>query len=150
MRLRGLSPSDVEDLVQEVFARAFSESARSAYDGLRPYRNYLYAIARNLAVQRARGAPRHTVSFDETSLHDELHELHAIAPSPERILEARHSSRSLRVFVRRLAPDQRQVFVLRFAHDYSAERIAQKLGWSSYRVKQVEQRLRKSMRRWLG
>lgn len=30
--------------------RAFAPRARAAYDGLRPYRNYLFTIARNLAA----------------------------------------------------------------------------------------------------
>ena len=38
------------ELVQEVFLRAFSEKARNAYDGLRPFRPYLMRIVRNLLI----------------------------------------------------------------------------------------------------
>jgi RNA polymerase sigma factor (sigma-70 family) len=48
--LRHLRPaaSELEDLVQEVFTKAFRPESRRSYDGLRPYGPYLYAIARNL------------------------------------------------------------------------------------------------------
>lgn len=47
-------PSAVADLSQEVFARAFSASARSAYDERRPYGPYLNAIAKNCLVDLLR------------------------------------------------------------------------------------------------
>jgi DNA-directed RNA polymerase specialized sigma24 family protein len=51
-RVRGID--DVEDLVNETFARAFTDRARKSYDGKRPYGPYLAAIARNLLVDEAR------------------------------------------------------------------------------------------------
>ena len=47
-------PQDLADLVQEVFMRAFSREGRQAYDGLRDYGPYLFAIARNVLVDWAR------------------------------------------------------------------------------------------------
>jgi RNA polymerase sigma factor (sigma-70 family) len=47
-RVSGVPAADVADLVQEVFARAFRESARYSYDGIREYGPFLYAIARNV------------------------------------------------------------------------------------------------------
>jgi RNA polymerase sigma-70 factor (ECF subfamily) len=47
-------PDDLADLVQDVFMRAFSERGRRAYDGLRDYGPYLYAMARNVLVDWAR------------------------------------------------------------------------------------------------
>jgi RNA polymerase sigma factor (sigma-70 family) len=51
-------PDDLADLVQEVFMRAFSEKGRRAYDGLRDYGPYLYAIARNALVDWVRSRIR--------------------------------------------------------------------------------------------
>lgn len=59
-------PSAVADLSQEVFARAFSESARSSYDPARPYGPYLNAIAKNCLVDLVRKR-RRDVACD---LHD--------------------------------------------------------------------------------
>ena len=49
--------SAVADLIQEVFVRAFSESARRGYDGIREFAPYLTTIARNCFFDalRARG-----------------------------------------------------------------------------------------------
>src|SRR6478736_7088326 len=47
-------PYDLDNALQETFTRAFRESARVGYDGLHSYRNYLFAIARNLVVDEFR------------------------------------------------------------------------------------------------
>ena len=47
-------PFDLDNALQETFARAFKESARLGYDGLHPYKNYLLAIARNLVLDEVR------------------------------------------------------------------------------------------------
>src|SRR4051794_26188068 len=55
-RIRPPSPFEVGAVVQEAFARAFTEKARGAYDGASDYLQYLAAIARNelLNQQRSR------------------------------------------------------------------------------------------------
>jgi RNA polymerase sigma factor (sigma-70 family) len=59
-RFAGVRDSfDLESLVQEVFARAFEERARLAYDGLRPLGAFLRGIARNLVLDRLRKHVRH-------------------------------------------------------------------------------------------
>ena len=45
---------DIDNALQETFARAFSERARLSYDGLRSYQVYLLAIARNLVLDEFR------------------------------------------------------------------------------------------------
>jgi RNA polymerase sigma-70 factor, ECF subfamily len=47
-------PFDLDNALQETFMRAFKESARVGYDGLHPYKSYLYAIARNLVLDEFR------------------------------------------------------------------------------------------------
>jgi RNA polymerase sigma factor (sigma-70 family) len=47
-------PFDLDNAIQETFARAFKESARLGYDGLNSYKNYLLAIARNLVIDEFR------------------------------------------------------------------------------------------------
>ena len=38
----------LESAVQDVFLKAFRDTARLAYDGQRPFKGYLFTIARNL------------------------------------------------------------------------------------------------------
>jgi RNA polymerase sigma-70 factor (ECF subfamily) len=47
-------PFDLDNALQETFVRAFKESARVGYDGLHPYKSYLFAIARNLVLDEFR------------------------------------------------------------------------------------------------
>jgi RNA polymerase sigma factor (sigma-70 family) len=64
----GVLSADVADLVQDVFLKAFSVSARRAYDGRRPFGPYLLTIARNTLIDRARRAkweiPTETASLE--------------------------------------------------------------------------------------
>src|SRR5437899_552364 len=63
----GVGYAEVEDLVQEIFARAFSERARLAYDGQRDFGPYLSILARNVVVDWARKKKRE-IYFEETDL----------------------------------------------------------------------------------
>jgi RNA polymerase sigma factor (sigma-70 family) len=55
LRFSGFSqPFDLDNALQETFARAFKESARMGYDGLHSYKNYLIAIARNFVLDELR------------------------------------------------------------------------------------------------
>src|SRR6185436_19449677 len=54
----GWRDDEIADIVQEVFARSFSHSARASYDGERDYAPYLYAVARNVLTDRARRVGR--------------------------------------------------------------------------------------------
>jgi RNA polymerase sigma-70 factor (ECF subfamily) len=60
----GVRAENLEDLVQEIFAKAFSERARLAFDGLRDYGPFLFTLARNVVVDWARKKGRE-VSLDE-------------------------------------------------------------------------------------
>src|SRR5262245_19722724 len=57
------SAADLEDRVHDVFVRAFSDGARLAYDGLTPYKNYLYTVARNLVIDDFRKKERALVEY---------------------------------------------------------------------------------------
>jgi RNA polymerase sigma factor (sigma-70 family) len=141
LRHRGCVAADLEDVVQEVFVRAFAEAARLAYDGLRPYRNYLFTIARNLVLQRARSPAPHMLPYDELHAHGDLPSL---LSAPDRALDAHRKWRRL---ARTLTEEERVLLELRYGRQYSAERAAEALGWSTYRVKLAERRLRRSMQR---
>jgi len=56
--------SEVVDVVQDAFIRAFDAKARLAYDGLRDYGPYLSTICRNLVTDRARRRGREVSTED--------------------------------------------------------------------------------------
>ena len=135
---------EVDNVVQEVFVRAFSESARDAYDGLRPYRNYLFTIARNLITDHRRKAKRVHVSMDTTGGDGAAVQLAGDerAPPDQALLDG-EVRRLAAEFVAGLDDRQRDVFEARFTHGWSVERCARELAISEYRVKRTEKRLRK-------
>ncbi len=74
--------TDVPDLVQEVFARAFEPQTRRSFDGAREYGPFLRQIARNVVVdhlrRRQRQMTRDTEALvDEISVDGRPHELPA-------------------------------------------------------------------------
>lgn len=53
-----LSSSNLADIVQETFVKAFSRTGRQGYDGTRAYAPYILAIARNCLIDWLRRARR--------------------------------------------------------------------------------------------
>jgi RNA polymerase sigma-70 factor (ECF subfamily) len=132
-------PADLADLVQEVFLRAFSEKNRQAYDGLRDYGPYLYAIARNILVDWARVQGREIPSpWEELEAAIEMtpateDEVSWATPATVRVVESYLSS---------LPPDLREVHRLRHENGLSQEQAAAKLGLSRQNLRTLERRLR--------
>jgi len=127
-----------DEAVQEVFARAFAEAARLAYDGLRPYRNYLFTIARNYLIDLARGRRRE-------SLVVEGPEVAEAPPSTgaEEIAGSRELTALCEAFVQALAPAERAVFDARFRQGLSIALAARQAGLTEHRVKRCEAAVRK-------
>ena len=139
----GLPDADVRDVIQEAFARAFSATARQRYDGLRPFRNYLMRIVRNLLVDRARLAGRVELDpdiGDEPGEDEDAEEEMARG----RLAEATHA------FVQGLDPEQRELVRLRFEEEQSQDAVAATMGVSRRRVRTLEKRVREGLARHLA
>jgi len=143
VRVRGATDEATErDLIQEVFARAFTPRARDAYDGIRPYGAYLRRIAKNLLIDRVRTAGR------DISLEDDDADiaLEAEPPEPAEWVEQR---RETAAYVASLAPVLRQLVKLRFEDELSQDQAAEALGVSRRRVRTLEARIQKGLRKVL-
>lgn len=127
---------DVDDVVSEALARAYSASDWSRIDR---GRGYLFTIARNLLFDAARR--RSIVSFHRMADLDTLH-LADDAPSTEAIVCAQDELRRLQEIVDELPLQCRRVFLLRRVHERSLQEIAVELGLS---VSTVEKHLAKAM-----
>jgi len=134
----------VADFLQEVFARAFSPSARRNYDGRRDFGAYVMAIARNCFIDalRTRGREvRHTldemlISAEEgtTPVDDDLD------PRVRTVLVS---------YVAGLKPELKQVYLLRFADCRSQDDACAALGLSRRTLRTRESHLHKGLRRAL-
>jgi RNA polymerase sigma factor (sigma-70 family) len=144
-------PWDLETAAQEIFARAFSRNARRAYDGLRPYRNYLFTIARNYVVDSFREKKRVFVSLEDVpdQKRDVAEEPGEGGAGPEDFTLSRELEALLEKFVAALDPFEKEIFALRFAEGRSVEASARQAGVSDYRVKRTERRIKTRFYRFM-
>jgi RNA polymerase sigma-70 factor (ECF subfamily) len=119
----------VDDLVQETWLRVL-ERGRS-YDGASRFEPWLFAIARNLAIDHTR--KRRVVSLDSADADESEPALPTPvsgAPSPfeqaARSEDAQHLAQSLQT----LQPVYREALVLRFQEELSLQEISQVVGAS--------------------
>jgi len=135
----------VEDTVQNVFIRAFAESARLGYDGLRPYRNYLASIAKNLIIDehRARWRELFVEEIGDTVSPDTEHPWRAQLPStPEDCLRDVQLQQQVAAFIASLAAADQALFRVRFQQRQSVNATATILKVSEHHVKSREKRLK--------
>ncbi|HPF60845.1 MAG: RNA polymerase sigma factor [Gemmatimonadetes bacterium] len=115
LRSRGAASSELEDLVQEVFIRAFQ--GLDGWRGDAPLRGWLFRIAINLLRDRhRRGGGRIMVELMEDDRVDPA--------DPAGELEAREARERLQSGLATLSPLQRDVFRLRIEDGLGYDEIA--------------------------
>lgn len=142
-RVSGAPISEIADIVQEVFARAFSESARLAYDGTRSYAPFLDTIARNVLIDWARRRGR--------SVELSVEELESVPePEPEVAWADEDTMREVRAYLSTLSGDLRSVHEQRNVLGRSQADAATALGITRQRLRTLESRLREGLKRALS
>jgi RNA polymerase sigma factor (sigma-70 family) len=117
------SGGDADDIVQEAFLRAFR-----AFDGLRSAdaKAWLLAIVRNCHAtalqQQRRGGGTVPLGVDDAGV--EAPQLIAVDGDPERASIERDEQRALERLLAALAPEHREVLLLREMEDMSYREIA--------------------------
>jgi RNA polymerase sigma-70 factor (ECF subfamily) len=115
----GAGTSDVEDLAQETFFRAFRRLESWRQEA--PFRSWLFSIAGNILkdeFRRQRG--RRVISLEGQELRD--------ATDPEGDLHVAESEGRLRLALAGLPRLQREVFLMRVQQAWSYDEIAGALG----------------------
>jgi RNA polymerase sigma factor (sigma-70 family) len=138
---------EVENTVLETFARAFEPRTRLAYDGIRPYAQFLMGIARNVVLEQSR--TREVVAGlgpqDEGStLNWELGVL-GEGGSLEQQLEDQEVEGLLRNFKEGLSQEERQLFELRFTEGLAQESAAERVGLTRIQVRRREKGLKQRL-----
>lgn len=141
------------DLSQEVFVRAFSETGRQGYDGLRPYRPFLLRIAKNLWIDRLRKAGREVpiavaAGDDGPDAEDRLRP--APAPEPEADLDRQRLHETTRAYVATLDPELARFVTLRFVESRSQYEVLEAMGVTRRRVRTLERRALDGLRAYLA
>ena len=151
------SAADVQDLVHEVFIKAFSFSGRRNYDRVRGYWPYLRGITHNTVIDWHRRRrcepvlPGPDFAGADNALLDHWLTPPAPAPAPAPANEAMDDGTRtlLRDHLASLAPTLQQLHELRYHLDLSQAEVATRLGLSRQQVRTLEAKLRGSVRRAL-
>ena len=115
------SDTDAEDLVSDVFMRALRAIPR--YEPRQAFLAWLYRIARNAVIDRARRT-RIQISFEDALAHPGVDQI----VEPDAGLLALADKETVRAAIARLTPLQQEVIVLRFLEGFSTLEIAKLIG----------------------
>ena len=113
--------AEAEDLTSDVFMRALKAMPR--YEPRQAFLAWLYRIARNAVIDRARRGNRQ-VSYEDALEH----------PTPDQIVVpddqvlAHSDNETLRGALAKLTPLQQEVVVLRYLEGYSTQEVARIVG----------------------
>jgi RNA polymerase sigma-70 factor (ECF subfamily) len=153
-------PFDLDNALQETFVRAFKESARIGYDGLHPYKSYLFAIARNLVLDEFRNrevAMSHFIDhLDSVGPAEPVGEGEGAAPiaavsdapsggiSAEQEYLRRELGRLYAAFVARLDERDRTFFRSRFEEQRTQVDAGARCGLTHMQARTLEKKLRRA------
>jgi RNA polymerase sigma factor (sigma-70 family) len=155
--------SELEAAVQEVFRRAFEEKARTSYNGVNSFTNWVLAIARNMVINQFRNRE---ISFSEyisskderghlAIMDNEVTEefsglLHGMTVKrQDATFENSELKGLLGRFMKDLTEEDRQIMISRFAEGKGQEETAERLGSTRMKVRTAEARLRSRLRAFL-
>jgi RNA polymerase sigma-70 factor (ECF subfamily) len=131
--------ADVEDVVQEVFSRAFTQTARNGFDASLRYGAYVGTIARNVLIDWARQKQREPVVEPESQLATTAL---ALVPSLDDSV-MKHVS----LYLARCAPDLLRICELRYVEGRTQREICDSLGVTRQELRTKELRLLRALRR---
>lgn len=142
--------SEADDLAQETFARACA--GRASLSAAAPVAPWLYAIARNLCVDRLRRAGRRRGG--EGSLDEAAAEAPAGGSDPGYDLERRELRSSVAEAVDALPPEDREICLFYYFEGWSVAEIGRLTGRPAgtvkYRLFRIRALLRKRMEGCFG
>jgi len=140
----GFGSEEIADIVQEVFAKSFSVAARAAYDGVRDYGPYLYAVTRNVIADRSRRSRRELPTpweELERARDDDL------APSEERPPWADEATiTAVGEYLGTLDDGLKRLHRIRYIEGLSQREAAEQLGISRQNLRTLEAKLRDGLR----
>jgi RNA polymerase sigma-70 factor (ECF subfamily) len=138
--------SDVEDVVQTIFTKAFQKLG--SYRGTAPFEHWFMRLSVNTcydALRRRRNRPEHTVTdmlFDDENWQDRLGNIPS-GDDPERLEQARELVHTV---LDQVSDRARIVLTLQELEGRSIREIVGITGWSESLVKVQAFRARKEMR----
>jgi RNA polymerase sigma-70 factor (ECF subfamily) len=141
--------ADAEDLFHETFVNAL-KSAEVRFEGTGGFRAWIYRIARNLVINRARRASRGARALAEVASTQGIHGPKAPRASDEALADEQMRV-ALERAVARLPPTLSEVFHLRVSglrYEEIADVLECPVGTIKSRMNQMVTQLREELRPW--
>lgn len=132
--VRARTSAEAEDLVSEILAAALTSLNRFAGSEA-DFRGWLFTIAARRVVDELRRGARRVATVPYEVDADQR-----VTGSAEQTSLDRLGEQWVRAVLGRLAPDQREVLLLRVLGDLTVEQVATTLGKSPGAVKQLQRR----------
>ncbi|MGC9359140.1 MAG: RNA polymerase sigma factor [Anaerolineae bacterium] len=114
------SPGEAEDAAQETFLRAYTRL--HTYDSSRKFSSWILSIGSHYCIDRLRRRRGKTVSMEEIMSERWLPD---DDPRPEQSTLDHEREALIQSMLQEVAPQYREVLILRYWHDYSYEDIAE-------------------------
>ena len=134
--------AEAEDVTSDVFFKALRAMPR--YQPRQPFLAWLYRIARNSVIDRARRI-RPQVSFEDALRHPTADRV----VDPDARLDQLSDSAELRTAIKRLTPLQQDVIILRYVEGLDTREIARIIGRRDGTVRGIEFRALGALRGFL-
>ncbi len=147
---------ELEDAIQETFARAFRPRARLGYSGVQPYKPYLLGMARNLVIDEFRRRKREFAVFVPDGMEVGLVEASATSTvwsgerlSPEEEAIRRENRALVQDFLKTLDESHRALIRLLYVEQQSQEATGEALGVDRNKVRRMQRELRAKLLRFM-
>lgn len=138
------------DVAQDVFVKAFSESGRKSYDGVRPYGPFIRRITRNLLIDRARKSGREVpLDTGDDDDRDDAFVRPAEPVDAEAALDFKRLAEAARAFIEAQDEELARFVRLRFEEEQSQADVAKTMGVTRRRVRTLEERALSGLAKWL-
>jgi RNA polymerase sigma factor (sigma-70 family) len=147
----GVAGIDADSILQETFARVFAPSTRVHYDGVRPFKNYLFSIAKNLVLREYQRRER-VLPLDNTDeaadvlarrRSDSHPGLHSDERDPEVVFADSELHAVTKEFITTLDDEGKTFFLHRFVKGLTQEATAEAMQVTRARIKLIEKAQRK-------
>ncbi|MFA6552702.1 MAG: sigma-70 family RNA polymerase sigma factor [Candidatus Paceibacterota bacterium] len=127
------SKEDAEDLIQEVFTKAYLSFSKFKFTGSSPLA-YFYTIARNTIIDQGRKKKHNIDSDDDVDSHK------GDGDSPEESAAKNEDAKMLKLAIEELTESEQDVIIMKFFDGLSNKEIAEILGKEEGAVRQLQSR----------
>jgi RNA polymerase sigma-70 factor, ECF subfamily len=142
------SEQDADDVVQDVFLKAFRQLDR--FEARANFGTWLYRIAVNCSLDLLRQRPRRGVEQEPEDEHGPAANADVVQASPERLAYSAEVQSRVSDALGALSPAERAAFLLRHFEGHSIEEIGRVLGLRTSATKHTVFRAVRKMREALA